>query len=1084
MIHLYPANRIENLVLLFDRILQLPVGNPLAEEIVIVQNQGMRHWLSMKLANLSGVCMNLRFLLPAQYFWQQINALVNSRDIPGPSLYNREVMRWRLDALLASDAVRAEPLCREATGYWYRDGKGDALKRGQLAAQLADLFEQYLIYRPDWIAAWDGGDTPHWQAWLWRQLVSDQPDHPLRIYHRAVDRLADAAGLPPRVSLFGLNALPPLWLDFLGVLGRHTQIHLFHLNPCVEYWGDIRSEKQLARQLSRWSDDEQWSDDSGNPLLASLGAQGREFLSLLQERENTEIPVYEAPEPTNDDDPVSRRLLHRLQNDILELRDTRDHPEILVDDSITFVSAHNALREVQGLHDWLLHRFNKDPSLTPADVVVMCPRVEHYAPYVEAVFSRGWRQRDASCPRLPCSIADRVLKDAEPLVAAFLDLLQLPDSRFQVSEIIAWLRLPAIQQRFDLLPADLEKISRWLRHAAIHWGLDAVHKARILQLDDSNASFTWRQGLDRLLLGFAHGDTPTLYQDSLLLPDVEGDDALLLGRLIEILDELQRHARELCQPRNAGEWREYLTHMRDTLFSERPEDHDARVILAEAIDDFSEYTRLANYREEIPLAVLRDYLIGCFNLPEPGRQFMTGQITFCSMIPMRSVPFRIIAVLGLNDGEYPRQRPALSFDLMADEAPRKGDRSRRGDDRYLFLEVLISARERLYLSYQGNDIKTNQQRQPSLILKELMDYLQTAHGWNFEKPGQLKRLPLHAFSPAGFDPAAGDFQGFDPGWLRLATPGETRPRPRPILEFQTDEQPDGEALPLESLIDFLDRPARAFAQRRLALWLDIAADEPPDDSEPFRADHLLRYQFQREYIDMHLDPTLTDDALDTLIQRYRLDGQLPDTPDAEEDLREWCRQADEFAATLIDQQADRIEIEHATLDGHGTSLAASLPWRGDDLLFHRLADAKPKDELRLWLHHLFAHCHPEHTKRAISTHGYFRPAGEGKPPHRILFPPLPRDEAAGYLEDILALWRTGMREPLLLDGELGCKLIDEQLGEKDFDARWADNWNRRGLAHDAYIHWFWPERPDLDELPLEALRALYGPLRKHRQEEK
>ncbi len=1083
MIHLYPANRIENLVLLFDRILQLPVGNPLAEEIVIVQNQGMQHWLSMSLARLSGVCMNLRFLLPAQYFWQQINALVNARDAPPPSLYSREVMRWRLDALLASEATRAEPLCREATRYWYRGGRGDALKRYQLAARLADLFEQYLIYRPDWIMAWDNGDTPHWQAWLWRRLVAEQPDHPLRLYRRAVDRLGEADGLPERISLFGLNALPPMWLDFLGALGRHAQIHLFHLNPCVEYWGDIRSEKQLARQLARWSDDAQWADDSGNPLLAGLGAQGREFLSLLQERENTEIPVYEAPEQA-DDDATPHRLLHRLQNDILELRDARERPETLIDDSMTFVSAHNALREVQGLHDWLLHRFNEDPSLTPADVVVMCPRVEHYAPYVEAVFSRGWRQRDDSRPRLPCSIADRVLKDAEPLVAAFLDLLQLPDSRFQVSEIIAWLRLPAMQQRFGLAHGDLEKISRWLRRAAIHWGLDAAHKAHTLQLDDSNASFTWRQGLDRLLLGFAHGDAPALYQDSLLLPDVEGDDAILLGRLVEILDELQRHARELRQSRSAGEWRDYLTRMRDELFSELPEDRDARVILAEAIDDFSEYTLLAGYHEEIPLAVLRDYLAGCFNLPEPGRQFMTGQITFCSMIPMRSVPFRIIAVLGLNDGEYPRQRAPLGFDLMADETPRKGDRSRRGDDRYLFLEVLISARERLYLSYQGNDIKTNQQRQPSLILKELMDYLQAAHGWDFEQPGQLHRLPLHAFSPVGFAPSARDFQGFDRGWLRLATPGDARPRRQAIPEPKADELPGAEALPLESLIDFLDQPARAFAHRRLALWLDIGADEPPDDSEPFSADHLLRYQFQQDYIDARLDPTRTDDALDTLTRCYRLDGRLPDTPDAEENLREWRRQADEFAAMLIDQQADRINIEHALLDTLDIPLVASLPWRDDGLLFHRLADIKPKDELRLWLHHLFAHCHADHAAREISTRGYFRPTAEGKPPHCLLFPPLPRDEAAGYLTDILKLWRAGMREPLLLDGELGHKLIDGKLDEQCFEKRWADNWNRRGLGHDAYIHWFWPERPALNDLPLDALRTLHGPLREHRREEK
>ncbi len=1072
MIHIYPANRIENLVLLFDHIQRVDAGDPLHSEIVVVQNQGMRHWLSMRLAEQAGVCMNIEFLLPAEYFWRQIDELAHGVATAAPSTYSREVMAWRLDAVLAADETRNEPLCAEANAYWQRGPRADVAKRFQLARQIADLFEQYLIYRPDWIRAWDqstdssgdGDTTRDWQAWLWRRLVAADPEHPLRLLEQALARLPEAERLPPRVSFFGINAMPPLWLDFLGRLGEYTQVHLFHLNPCVEYWGDLRSEKQLARQFARWADDEQWASETGNPLLAALGAQGREFLSLLQEHASIEIPAFEPPAGFAPDD-VPATLLQRLQNDILELRDGRETPTPSMDDSLTIVSSHNALREVQGLHDWLLRRFDEDPDLTPGDVCVMCPAIERYAPYIEAVFTRDRREVDSAAPRLPCSIADRVLKDAEPLVAAFATLLELPDSRFRVSEVLAWLRLPAIGQRFSLADADLERITSWLESAAIHWGLDAEHKREALRLQPVNDRFTWEQGLERLLLGFANGDQPALYRGRLLLPDVEGDDALLLGRLIQLLDTLRHHARELRRPRTASAWRRYLNGLRDELFSTLDEDRDGHAILTQVIDDFGESAQLAGYHDEIPLAVVRDLLEARFATPEPGRQFMSGQITFCSMIPMRSVPFRIIAVLGLNDGEYPRQRIAAGFDLMAG-APRRGDRSRRGDDRYLFLEVLISARERLYLSFQGNDIKTNQARQPSLILQELMDYLEAAHGWT---PEAIRRLPLQPFSPILFDPAGDQPPSFDPGWARLATPAPA-PRRRARLD---DWTPGDESIPLQRLIEALDHAPRAFARERLGLRLEHRAASLPDDAEPFAADHLLRYRFQQQWVEIRLEHEDAGPHLHELRQRLLLDGHLPDVPGVESMLDEWITQADAFAERIRAQGAHRIVHEEAEIEIEGLRLSARLPIADDDtLLFQRLAETKGKDHLTLWLHHLFAQCA---RPAGAVTRGFYRGGGK-KDAKSIELVPLEPAEACARLTDLVALWRRILAEPLLLDARIAAIWRRNELDAEHLAALWRGDRQRPGLGDDATIRWFWPEPPPLKALPLDLYERLYIPL--------
>ena len=83
-----------------------------------------------------------------------------------------------------------------------------------------------------------------------------------------------------------------------------------------------------------------------------------------------------------------------------------------------------------------------------------------------------------------------------------------------------------------------------------------------------------------------------------------------------------------------------------------------------------------------------------------AKGFISGRVTFCAMLPMRSIPFKVICIIGLNENTFPRQKSSLEFDLMA-KHPVKGDRNNRDSDRYLFLETLISAKERLILSYVG-----------------------------------------------------------------------------------------------------------------------------------------------------------------------------------------------------------------------------------------------------------------------------------------------------------------------------------------------------------------------------------------------
>ena len=1224
----------ENLLVLLDKIQQLSPLPVFAQDTVIVQNAGMQHWLNMSLAEQRGISMNMRYALPSQFLWNLIRNLASDEDVPEQSPYSREVLAWRIDTLLGSNEVISDNTFAVASTYWQANStdtvntlysEAEQLKRYQLACQLADLYEQYLIFRPEWIHAWHQGEFPTfdqtnsssvntsdaidltlesnavWQGKLWHLLVREQPYDPQELVALAiknlnnVDRLK-AMDLKHRLSFFGINAMAPLWLEFINALSEQIDVHFFHLNPCYAYWGDVVTEKNAieawlkgtsfneveqaieetsdehTQQLGLFVDDEQSEKDShdladinrqvGNPLLANLGQQGREFMALLYQYSTINIDVFEsavadlASEGSTTADNVTpspeafaqANVLASVQQDILSLTDARSAESQSqqhapkVDGSILITSAHSALREVQGLHDWLLHQFNQDKNLTPKDVLVMCPQVEQYAPYVNAVFTRGWQDIADEVPPLPCSIADRISKDAEPLVAAFAQLLTLPDSRFQVSSLIALLRLPAMQARFGISLEDIEKITHWLEISSVHWGLDKAHKQQVLaqsetsetnSLHNTSDSFTWQQGLSRLMRGFAFGDHSAIYQNQMLLPTIEGSDSELLGKLMLIIEQLQLTAINMSTARSASQWQQFLFELLQQLFDD--ENDNGLNVVRSAVESLVEYCQHAAYNSDISLAVIRDFLNSHFSQPDPGRQFMIGQVTFCSMLPMRSIPFKIIAVLGLNDGEFPRQRQPLSFDLMSTTPAQLGDRSRRGDDRYLFLEALISARQALYLSYQGKNIRNNKDRQPSLVLKELMEYLARGYGWKLlglnadiestnpnNEFNQVRQLPMQAFSEKNY---LGRFASFDANWLnlrrtekvadnedKLSASDLSLDKPLPTLENSSDIVDC--LLSANDVIRFYQHPARYYAQQALYLYLDNT-DTLINDVEPFVPNHLDSYLLRQELLNYYIAPTQSKQSVDDILLSAKLSGNLPDLPSTDELITGWQKDSEDFSQFIITElaQTDALNIEpidcsitlnlasalsNITAQADGlysnhelTILKAVLPKCltlsskitivDNKAVFYRSSSAKAKDLFTLYVHQLIiqiAQADVEQENAELfagisATHGYYFDTKSQKP-SQFYFSNI--DDAKGQLLRLLASFYLGQHQPLLLNGELAEKIRKSKVFEQtEFEQFWADSNSFQAFGDDAYIRYFWPKCPEYHQVSAKIL-GIYQPM--------
>lgn len=1122
----------ESLLALLNKIQQVSPLTVFCKETIIVQNAGMQHWLNMSIANDRGISLNIEYALPAQYLWKLVRNLADKDFDNEQNPFSREALCWRIYHLLATECILNDRHFSQVNDYWRIapnetiTTKGDSanccfseqenLKRYQLACQLADLFEQYLVFRPDWIDQWhqqksidEAHQNPQfqqlaqWQSTLWQFLTQEQDYNPVNLLKSALKDIASKQHLlPKRLSFFGINAMAPMWLEFINGLSRYCDVHFFHLNPCFSYWGDLLTEKQAIQHLNQWT--EGFDDISqlvGNPLLANFGQQGREFLALLQQYSTVNVEVFDSI--YSDDSLPQLSVLQSLQQDILSLTDKRVTPQRTRDDSIVFTSAHSPLREVQGLHDWLLHQFNNDDNLTPKDVLVMCPQVEQYAPYINAVFARGWQDLDSNIPPLPCSIADRVSKDSEPLVAAFSEIMALPDSRFHVSQIHAWLRIPSLQRKFDLNSDEIERCFTWVEQACIHWGLNENHKKQQLKSDQISPQFTWQYGLSRLIQGFAYSDSIYLTEDKVLLPQIEGSDALLLGKFLLVLEQLAFYTQTLTQKRTASQWHQFLFQLSDDLFDVNNEDNFN--LISHAIESLAEFCHQAKFEQTIDLAIVQEFLNSHFSQPDPGRQFMIGQVTFCSMLPMRSIPFKVVAILGLNDGEYPRQRQPLGFDLMALSSPRLGDRSRRGDDRYLFLEALISARNTLYLSYQGRSIKNNNERQASIVLKELMEYLTLAYGWQLsgENYQDIRQLAMQPFSEKNYQ---GQYAGFDSKWLNLIPKNTGEVERTLFIPLVMEELAlDNGILSLDcsELVSFYQHPARYFAKHKLNLQFeDYQLDL--QDTEPFDCDRLASYLLRQSLVDCYLTEENTEQHASALLKQASLSGEFPDLPSTEPTLKKWQQDSITLSDFIKNDQADNTSSQQFSLElpivlsaaRFKVQLTTNVNVVNDKLVFYRSSSPKAKDFFTLYVQQLMLQIWQTQNLtldnnevqaidskallNAVSgTHGYYFDTKNQKTSH-IVYRNIP--EPQQLLTQLLTTYFDGQQQALLLNGELAEKCYKSRaFKQSHFVQFWQDDNTFQAFGDDPYIQFFWHQCPELSEIePL--LNKIYQPVQQYREQ--
>ncbi|MBB5349482.1 exodeoxyribonuclease V subunit gamma [Desulfoprunum benzoelyticum] len=942
MFYLHTSNRTENLLQHLAELIRAQGREDLfTPELFVVQSQGMERIISQKLAETFGTWCNFRYLLPLNFFELVANCLEMSIQ---PDGFAREVLVWRLEELLrdldSPDLAVLAP---------YFSGENAELKRFQLARQLANLFDQYQLLRPELLARWEQGrpavghPTEGWQRRLWQRLVDQAPDrlHRGAVLQRIGRRLRQqdipAGVLPGRISIVGIHIMAPLFLDLLAGLSLHSDVHLYLLSPCEQYWGDLPSRRQLARQRAAAGRASGLEDAAGHPLLVALGRQGRDFQAMLLEQVDFELEFRSFEDPC---DHAASTLLHRLQSDLLHNRPGGTPPpeNAAADDgSVIVVSCHSRRREMTVLHDHILDWLHRDPTLELRDIVVMAPDIQDYAALIPAVFHD-----------LQHSIADRSLRRKNAVVATFLQFLDLLGGRFGWKEVFDLLQQEAIAFRFELTAGDLEHLRQWVTRSGIRWGLSAGQRQEIGLPADPEG--TWRAGLDRLLMGYAI-DAPDMVDGVLPYGDIEGGGARALGGLCEFVAILEEAERDLRRSHGLGEWSRLLLHFADRLFGEA----DDAVIL-ELRQILSELDNGGFHQSPVALAVIRAWLDTAAAETRSTSGYLRGQLTFCSMLPMRSIPFRIVCLLGLGDGLFPGSDRHATFDLLAVER-RYGDRSRRDDDRYQFLEALLAARDVLYISYPGQSSKTNKELPPAVVVSELLEVLRQDYGVILrerdddpEALGFVRHHPLHPFSPRYFTGADSRFFSYDDRSravaARLAQPAAS------IAPWWSGSLAAAEeGVPIAALFGFFANPQRWFVRNCLGIRLDLQ-EELPAESEPFAVDPLAGYGVGQEII----QSLLAGAGAEAALARMRIEGRWPlGTPGKllfARQQQELTSFADRIRGMAMGRRLPDLPVDVTVGASRLRGLLGNVYEGG--VLIYRYSNCKGRDVLHLWLHALLA----------------------------------------------------------------------------------------------------------------------------------
>lgn len=1012
MLHTVYSDKLEILKDICAELISENPLEPLESELMVVQTSGMKHWFSLRFAERELISSGMDFVSPGEL----VQRLFRMGKISSP--FDRDNLIFGIMEELGSD-ILDDPDFSNVKNYV----ENNNIRFFQLASRVADFFDQYSMYRIDMLKKWDNnklayGNSEHevWQQKLWRRLrmrfkgVPSRYDAFLKLLSM-VKKNSSELFLPPRISVFGITMLPPFFIELLSALSSMTDVFLYIISPSGEYWLD-----ESGRKKGLQTDIFETYSGFGNYLLDSMGKVSRDFHKLLlhdsQRTHTVEKKIFSGKNKDT--------LLSDLQKNIVNYREHPEPCEKRADGTLQISIHYSPLREVEALSDTILAWLEEDPSLEPKDILVMTPDIDKYTPYIKAVFDNLPAEH-----RIPYGLADRKISLAYGLTHAFSDLMNLLQEKYQAGPLLAFLNYEGVYSNYDLSAEDMEKIRIWVDKTGIRWGYDGKFREEV-GYDNTDIN-TWKSGLEQLILGC------TVSKESLCFgtipyTDVEGQDMVAVGALAQFIDDIRKAVEFNSSPHTLYEWSDFLSELLETFFRETPDNRKEMSILRTAVRSVAVAADTLNTDRLFSGTIIKKFMLEKLSGDYTKNAFMRGGITFASMVPLRSVPFRATVLLGMNEGDFPRSGSNFVFDLMK-EHPRKGDRDIRENDRFLFLETLLSAEEKIHISYVGKDVKKNTDLLPSSLVLDLVEFLDTQYrcGKNSLTEQIIQKHPLHSFSPLYFRKNSELFS------FRY----ENMPR-SPVnfmkkhlqKHLDTEEQKN---ITLQELCYFFKNPLRYFTRETLGVSI-------PEEREPVKNSE----NFHPDQLDKYIISSILAENPDNGRELIKLRGLVPPGKAGQLIFDEISAKLTNYIKFIscFDKEHQIITIPEIKT-GKFILKSDEISVRGQSLIIPRPTKIKPRDLMAAWIHQLFLKVAALPYKTVI--------IGTDK---CLSFKDLQRNQAEDQLLILCNVFLNGKKTPLPVFERASFKYIKGKRYQKEYYSSFK---NSGDYVYSDFIPLFFPQ---------------------------
>ncbi len=882
--HAFFSNQVEQLFDLLKENL-FDSATPFARRMIVVPSPAMKSWLMLRMAK--DPSLGIAAGLEISYLDQTLDTINNLLHKNTQQSITPLTIALAIEQEIRTAIATYSNLNQIEQNIWkpllhylkidltspYKPSRQSNRRLTALSEKLASLFIQYGKFAGTMIHEWESQKVTHWQQQIWNNLFNSKTGkgwpYPIKQFTSHLHTQLPRDDV--QVHLFAMSYVSPIQHRFLTQLSTQAVIKYYVLSPCQAFWSNIVSDKETHRLQKFWKKQkvsisqqkalEELLRDN-NPLLANFGRIGREMAKQIEESEAITIERYSLPSNIQEnesyqslyidediiwqDNKHSLTMLQAIQTDMTLLRNPDATDKIPLqnnDNSLQIHAASSKMREVQILYNTLLqiidqHATDSDPVI-PESIVVMAPDINAYAPFIRAIFG-------ATDSVLEAQIMDLGMPAQSPFIQAFLHLLSLPFSRWEATVILQMFEFPAFQKRHQLSNQDLNEIREWIGSAKIRWGQNAIHRDELLLRDhcqhgmvECSKQGTWDWAAQTLLNNITTNVNPL---------DIDSTDGPLLGKWLELLHSLNSDLKCLNDGTSLTleEWSLYLRCLSETYLRET-DGSEMHSILHAFIDHFRQVGQVlesGNY----PFSTILHHLKVSLNKPQPSfRETALSSVRFCSMMPMRAIPAQVVAILGMNDGDYPRQDAALSLNQMrgkeVDYTPSQVDY-----DRYLFLETLLSARRYFVITYI-NTGEDNKERPPSLLTTELLNYIDKAYTLDNALPSEkcIHKHPFYSFDKSYFtkDCLTPSFSKQDYNAALAFYHTEKKPKTSFVSDFSIAFPP--KVIPeetihvhLKDLNSFAKNPIKTYFNKTLGIYFDNSKNQVLNN-EDIAFSHLQKY---------------------------------------------------------------------------------------------------------------------------------------------------------------------------------------------------------------------------------------------------